>query len=271
MAAAQTNSDGHSWAEQVLTLSEELKGVKEELLRVQNLNAMLVSTNSTLVMTLSNRQLDMNTLVSKTTRISVTNDKVKDILASIELYPGIQTLLNRDMSTSQQIQEALTPLIHGWSTGVTLSCFLPGAIPSVSKSHARPVFSFLDILPYIDANHITMPGASSLLWRYSYHMYQDSNAFQAFRSGTKHKSALHCYISMVATVLIFNVLRVGPILYPLDSPIWCSYQGEEYRNIMDKNKEDLIDGQEPIRPQEEELFSLRPHGNNGNKNKKKRK
>ena len=250
MAAAQT-SDNPKLAESLISVQEELKDARDHIVQLQSLNKILVDTNKHLVSELTNNRTDCFFMFTKSTRILMTNKKVTEVMKSIESHDVIKSILSRDTLTAQQLQSSLEPLIRVWSSGRNFSHFLPNARQQQNVDHNRPIFSLVNIRPFLDDRMRTKAGLSSILWKWSLEMHTDAMSFSAFRVGTPHKSELHAYISFIASCFLYNLYRESRVHYPVSSPLCCDYSSDSYMPTMEVNPIDLSRGPEPVRRQED--------------------
>ena len=204
-----------------------------------------------LVQEMKNSHTDIFFMISKSTRILMTNRKCEEVVNNIEHHDIIKSILSRDSLTAQQLQCSLEPLIRVWSSGKSFVNFLPNAKQPQSVEHCRPIFQLANVRPFLDDQMKTKVGMSSLLWQFSTDMYSDAMSFRAFRPGTKHKSEMHAYIALISSCFLYNIYREHRVQYPSSSPVCLDYASESYGQVMDINPADLSKGPEPARRHED--------------------
>ena len=254
MAAAQISKS--DLTEKMDALQDELLETQSSLEKAHKLNDQLISTNKLLVQELVNNRTDIYFMISKTHRITVTNKKVADLMRNIEAHPVIKEILASDAMTSSSMQVALDPLLRVWSHAKNFSHFLPNASISSMDVHTRPVFSIKDLQPFLDAGNRLLPEFSRLIWQFSVEMHGDLLSFLYLRPGFAHKTTVHAYVAVIATLCLYNLYKENKVYYPKSSPYWLHYDSPSYQEVMKTNAVDLSADPEPVNDRQEDLIYI---------------
>ena len=225
-----------SLAKEVSELNSQLMK-KEDLIVQLQMEKNLLQQQLLQLFTISNDLRVISSVADSQARIATINSEVAYIISRLAEFPTIATLL-QDSHTTEQITEALHPVLEQWSTALTFDSMLPGKLTQVFNN-ARPVCSFAVFKPAFCTTSFTIKtDVVDMIRLFDARLDTSStirNRITVLRVGMRFRDIIEAYMSVCLALFLFH--RRDPMAdcyrYAPGTPVDVDYKDDQqYRNCV---------------------------------------
>ena len=209
----------------------------------------VLALNKTQAATILNSSIMLS---GNTQRIFTTNIQCTEIInAHFKNYESIRELETLKESNASldvmTIMAKLEPLLTQWSHSETFEQFLPGCVVMPTTRQNRPIPYINNVQEHLTADKRNMPQMASLVWKNSHSLWNTRNSFRFLRDNSVHKSALHAYVSIVATMMLWQLNSKERASYLPGTPVIVDYSDAKSMEVMKECARDILFEDEPVR------------------------